>query len=70
MGSSNGFHRGIALRRRMRGLTQHDLARLTGIPVSKIVWIETGRADAEPGEVEKIPHVLRARAKKVMEPCA
>jgi hypothetical protein len=47
---SNGSYGGLGKKRRMVGLTQHELARLTGIPVSRIVFVETGRLDLEPDE--------------------
>lgn len=63
----NPVGRSLAKRRRMTGLTQHDLARLTGIPVSRIAFAETGRLDLEPQEVDKIRTSLRKRAKTVMD---
>jgi predicted transcriptional regulator len=63
--ASNGSYRGLGKKRRMVGLTQHDLARLTGIPVSRIVFVETGRLDLEPDELISIRRVLKQRARQV-----
>ena len=56
------LNRGIARRRKMCGLTQHELAQRAGIPVSKIVWIETCRAGPEPDELARIRRALKERA--------
>jgi predicted transcriptional regulator len=65
-----GSQRGLGRRRRMVGLTQHDVAQATGIPVGRIVFAETGRIDLEPAEVEKVETCLKKRARKAMEAVA
>ena len=65
-----GCQRGLGKKRRMVGLTQHQLSHETGIPVGRIVFAETGRADLEPSEVEKIQNVLRKRARAAMDAVA
>jgi predicted transcriptional regulator len=57
---------GIAKKRRMVGLTQHQLADETGIPVSRVVFAETGRIELEPEELDRVRDVFRQRAKKAM----
>jgi transcriptional regulator with XRE-family HTH domain len=59
--------RGLARRRRACGLTQHDVARLTGIGLNKLVYIETGRAVPSDDELDRICAVLRKRARQVLE---
>jgi len=66
----SGSQRGLGRRRRMVGLTQHDVAKATGISVSRIVFAETGRIDLEPAEVEKVHNVLRQRARRAMDAVA
>lgn len=63
-------HRGIARKRRMVGLTQHQLAAAVGIPVGRVVFIETGRTEPMPEELDKIRSVLRKAARKAMDACA
>ncbi len=42
-----GDYRGLGRKRRMVRLTQHDLAKLTGIPVDRVVFVETERMGLE-----------------------
>jgi transcriptional regulator with XRE-family HTH domain len=63
-------HRALAKRRRMLGLTQHQVAQATGIPVNKIVFAETGRCILEPSELDAIRSVLKARAREVTKELA
>lgn len=65
-----GNQRGLGRKRKMCGITQHQLARDTGIPVGRIVFAETGRADLEPNEIEKVQDVLRKRARRAMDAVA
>jgi predicted transcriptional regulator len=48
--------------RRMVGLTQHELARLAGIGVSRITFAETGRIKLTNDEVERLRDVIARRA--------
>ena len=59
--------RGLAKKRRMVGMTQHNLARQTGISIGRIVFAETGRVALTPEEVERVQNVLRQRARKALE---
>jgi predicted transcriptional regulator len=70
MGMSHGQYRGLGHKRKMVGLTQHQLAELSGVSVSRIAFVETGRLDLEEDELVRIRRVLKARAKKVMQACA
>lgn len=62
---SSAQGRTIAKRRRMCGLTQHALADAARMPVSRIVFIETGRTDPAPSELDAIRAALRQRLKEV-----
>jgi transcriptional regulator with XRE-family HTH domain len=48
--------------RRMVGLTQHELARLAGIGVSRIAFAETGRTKLTDEELERVFDVIARRA--------
>jgi len=52
-------HEFIARKRRMVGLTQHELARQSNLSVSRLVWFETGRCDLEPEELGRIKDALK-----------
>jgi DNA-binding XRE family transcriptional regulator len=65
MGIRQTDARVLARRRRMLGLTQHDLARAANISVERLVFHETGRALLLPEELDKIRQVLRARLREV-----
>ncbi len=65
-----GTQRGLGKKRRMCGITQHQLSHETGIPIGKIVYAETGRVDLEPSEVAKIQNVLKQKARKAMDAVA
>lgn len=58
--------RTLARKRRAIGLTQHQLAAATSIPINKIVYIETGRAVPLPSELDAIRSVLKKRARQVV----
>jgi predicted transcriptional regulator len=51
--------------RRMVGLTQHDVARLTGIPFGRLVYAETGRIRLTCEEIERIRGVITSRAAEI-----
>jgi DNA-binding XRE family transcriptional regulator len=57
-------NRNIASLRRRTGMTQHELARQTGIAVNRIVFFETERIVLEPQEIDKVRSVLRKRARQ------
>lgn len=58
-------NRGIARRRRMLGLTQHQLSQETGIAVGRIVFAETDRIVLEPHELDRIRSAFRRRLREV-----
>jgi DNA-binding XRE family transcriptional regulator len=60
-----GIHRSLAERRRMCGLTQHQMARETGIPIGRIVFAETGRTELTPAELTRIKSVLKQRVQLI-----
>lgn len=62
--------RTLANRRRLLGLTQHDVSQQARIPINRIVFAETGRCDLEPEEVERVWDVFRKRARKAMDAVA
>jgi transcriptional regulator with XRE-family HTH domain len=49
----------------MSGLTQHDVARLAIIPLGRITYAESGRITLKAEELQRIEHVLAARAKEI-----
>jgi|HubBroStandDraft_2_1064218.scaffolds.fasta_scaffold658785_1 predicted transcriptional regulator len=51
--------------RRMVGLSQFELARLTGLAPGRIVFAETGRVTLKPEEIEKIKAALAHRVAEV-----
>jgi transcriptional regulator with XRE-family HTH domain len=51
--------------RRSTGLTQHELARLTGMSVGRIAFAETKRLTLTASEIEKIRLTLAQRAQEV-----
>ena len=60
----------LGKKRRMLGLTQHQVAQAVGIPVNKLVFAETGRCDLEPEERARIMQLFRQRVKEVSAACA
>lgn len=57
--------RTLARKRRAVGLTQHDVARLTGISPNRIAFAETDRLILLPSELDSIRAVLKERARTV-----
>jgi len=57
--------RKLARQRRMMGLSQHELARLTAIPFSRICWAESGRRKLTYEEVQRIKSVLAQRVEQI-----
>ena len=53
--------RAIALIRQDRGISQHDLAKLTEIPQSTIAKIESGKTNPSLFQLVKIAHALGTR---------
>jgi DNA-binding XRE family transcriptional regulator len=51
--------------RRMVGLTQHALSRLTGIPLGRLVYAETGRLKLTDEEIQLIKSAIRQRNMEV-----
>ena len=52
-------------RRRAMGFTQHRLHVLAKIPLGRITYFESGRINLTPDELQRIEHVLAARAKEI-----
>ncbi len=65
-----GSQRGLGKRRKMCGITQHQLARDANVSLNRLVFCETGRADLTPEELERVQRVLRQRARKAMDAVA
>ncbi len=63
----NPVGRGLARKRKMTGATQHQIAQATGIAVNRIVFIETGRCDPKPSELDAIRKVLKRRAQQAVD---
>jgi hypothetical protein len=59
--------RTIAKRRRMLGLTQHELCRATNMGLNRLVFFETGRCELLPEEIDSIRTVLKKRARRSLE---
>jgi hypothetical protein len=60
----------IAKLRRRTGTTQHVLAAESGVPVGRIVFYETGRAELLPEEIYRIRKVLKQRARQTASDAA
>jgi len=54
-------------RRKLVGLTQHQLGVAAKIPSTRIAWAETGRTKLRPEEEERIKQVLARRAAQVTQ---
>ena len=59
----NPVGRSLARKRRSVGLTQHQVSHAAGIPINKLVYVETGRASLEPNEMERVRKVLERQAR-------
>jgi hypothetical protein len=59
--------RGLASKRRMVGLTQHDLSREARVLLSRLIFAETGRIGLEPDELDRVKKVLRNKARKALD---
>jgi predicted transcriptional regulator len=70
MRNETGSGKTISRRRRLVGLTQHALAKKSRVPVQKITFAETGRAELTPEELNRIWSALRVRAQKVFDAVA
>jgi len=55
----------LSKRRRMLGLTQHELAHRADLPLWKISWSETGRVKLTAEETEKIRAAFAQRAAEI-----
>lgn len=53
--------------RRMVGLTQHDVAKLAGIAMGRLVYAETGRVRLTAGEIQRIRDVITRRAAEIAQ---
>jgi predicted transcriptional regulator len=62
--------RSLGKKRKMLGLTQHDLARQANLSVNRIVFAETGRICLEPDEIDRVRGVFRKRARQAMDAVA
>ena len=56
--------------RKLVGLTQYELSRLTGIPPGRIVFAETGRVRLAPNEIELIKSAIQKRATEITKELA
>jgi transcriptional regulator with XRE-family HTH domain len=52
--------------RRMCGLTQHQVSRLTGIPFSRLCYAESDRIRLTAEEMQRIKAVLTQRVEKLV----
>jgi transcriptional regulator with XRE-family HTH domain len=66
MGKRNAYDRQLAKKRRMLGLTQHQVSRLTGISLNRLVYAETGRTELSPEERERCMSLFRQVLQKVV----
>lgn len=57
--------RPLSKRRRMLGLTQHQLAERADLPLWKISWSETGRVKLTAEETEQIRTAFAQRAAEI-----
>ena len=62
-----GADRTLGKKRKLCGLTQHDVARQANVPLQRLTYAETGRIDLEPDERERIKNVFRNRVRKAMD---
>ena len=62
--------RGLARKRKMVGLTQHQLAKDANVLLSRLIFAETGRTILEPSEIDRIRKVLRNKARAAMDAVA
>lgn len=60
----------LARIRRKCGLSQHELARRTGIPFSRICYFETGRRDPSRAEKQRIRDVLHQHIEQLSKEVA
>ena len=58
---------GLKARRRERGLTQRELAKLVGVTQNYIPAIETGNRHAGPDLIERLMHALEASFEELFE---
>jgi predicted transcriptional regulator len=63
--NTNAF-KGLKQKRHDIGLTQHDLAKLSGIQCWRIAFAETGRIHLTAVEVQTIQKILEKRASEVL----
>jgi predicted transcriptional regulator len=56
----------IARLRRCTGISQHELARASGVPRWRICFFETNRIDLRDEELKRIKEVLERRARDVV----
>jgi predicted transcriptional regulator len=64
MGRSD--HKTLSRKRKLLGLTQHNVAQEANIPINRLVFAETGRVTLEQDELDRIRTVFRRRAQKAM----
>jgi transcriptional regulator with XRE-family HTH domain len=60
-------NRWITRKRKSLGLTQHELARQSRVPFSRVSYAETGRIQLTTDELERIEGVFRNRARRIMD---
>jgi transcriptional regulator with XRE-family HTH domain len=60
-------NRWIRTKRKSLGLTQHELAKKSGVTFARLSYGETGRIQLTPDEIERIEEVFRARAQRVFD---
>ncbi len=69
-GGQRNRNRNLAKRRHLCGLTQHQLAEVSGVPLSRISYAESGRVTLELEELDRIASALKRRAAKAMDAIA
>ncbi len=66
MRRTRDYDKSLGKKRKMVGLTQHQVAEQSGVPLSRVVFAETGRIVLEPEELDRIRNVFRERALKAV----
>lgn len=64
---TTNLNRGMARRRRSLGITQHQLAKDSGVSVGRISYAETGRLELTPDELDSIQAVIKKRGQEIVE---
>lgn len=67
MGQRKLAGRSLARKRKLLGLTQHEVARQADIPINRVVFAETSRIILEPDELDRIRGVFKRRVQKAVD---